>query len=122
MKKQQFIAKERTLLPSQDYEFLRLAGMKYIEKYGNQLWSDYNSHDPGVTILEVLSYAITELGYRTSFDIKDLLADKEGTIGNKTFFPANKILTNAPLSEIDYRKVLIDIDGVSNAWFLATQK
>lgn len=122
MNTQNFIAKDRVLLPSQDYEFLRKLGMQYIEKYGNKLWSDYNPHDPGVTILEVLSYAITELGYRTNFDIKNLLANKEGDITNKTFFPANKIFSNAPLTEIDFRKVLIDIEGISNAWFLATER
>lgn len=122
MTTQNFISKDRSLLPSQDYEFLRKLGMQYIEKYGSKLWTDYNAHDPGITILEVLSYAITELGYRTNFDIKNLLADKEGDINNKTFFPANKIFTNAPLTEIDYRKILVDIDGISNAWFLATKK
>jgi hypothetical protein len=122
MKTDYFIAKTRKLLPAQDYEFLRKEGMKHIEKLGNKLWTDYNAHDPGVTILEVLSYAITELGYRTDFNIKDLLSDKYGAISNKTFFPASEIFTNAPLTEIDYRKLLIDIDGVSNAWFSATKK
>ena len=122
MNTQNFIAKDRKLLPAQDFEFLRSSGMKYIEKYGNQFWTDYNPHDPGVTILEILSYAITELGYRTNFDIKDILTNKTGKIENKTFFPADEIFTNAPLTEIDYRKLLIDIEGVSNAWFLATQK
>lgn len=122
MKTEYFIAKDRTLLPAQDYEFLRTEGMNYIKKLGHKLWTDYNPHDPGITILEVLSYAITELGYRTDFDIKDLLSNKEGLISNQTFFPASAIFTNAPLTEIDYRKLIIDIDGVSNAWFLATQK
>ncbi|MEC4004865.1 hypothetical protein OX283_009380 [Flavobacterium sp. SUN052] len=122
MKTQNFIDKDRVLLPSQDYDLLRKIGMQYIEKYGNSLWTDYNAHDPGITILEVLSYAITELGYRTNFNIKDLLANKDGDISNTTFFPANKILTGSPLTEIDYRKILLDIEGISNAWFLATKK
>jgi len=122
MKTDYFIAKDRKLLPAQDYDFLRKEGMKYIEKLGNKLWTDYNAHDPGITILEVLSYAITELGYRSSFDIKNILCDRFGKISNHTFFPASAIFTNAPLTEIDYRKLLIDIDGISNAWFLATKK
>jgi len=122
MKTNYFIAKDRKLLPAQDYDFLRKEGMKYIEKLGNKLWTDYNAHDPGITILEVLSYAITELGYRGSFDIKNILCNRYGEISNKTFFPASAIFSNAPLTEIDYRKLLIDIDGISNAWFLATKK
>ena len=28
-------------------------------------WTDANTHDPGITVLEVLGYALAELGYRT---------------------------------------------------------
>ena len=117
-----YIDKQRQLPPSQDFQFLQREGMKYIEQLGNKFWTDYNPHDPGITILDVLCYAITELGYRADFDIKDLLTGKNGKIENKSFFTAANIFSNAPLTETDYRKLLIDIDGVSNAWLLAAQK
>ena len=69
MKKEYYIDKTRVLKPSQDYEYLRKAGQQYIESLAYKLWTDYNEHDPGITILEVLCYAITELGYRTNFNI-----------------------------------------------------
>ncbi|HYH57047.1 MAG TPA: hypothetical protein VD772_10570, partial [Anseongella sp.] len=112
-----YIDKSRVLPPTQDYDFLRTEGFKYIEALGSRLWTDYNSHDPGVTILEALCYAITELGYRTDFDIKDLLADPRGNISDKqAFFSARNILSAAPLTTEDYRKLLVDIRGVKNAW------
>lgn len=116
------INKDRILPDAANYAFLKQEGMKYIERLGNKLWTDYNAHDPGITILEVLSYVITELGYRSNFNINDLLTDKGGNITNGSFFSADSILTCAPLTEIDYRKLLIDIDGVSNAWFLSTER
>jgi hypothetical protein len=122
MKTKNYIAKNRTLKPAQDFDYLRKLGLEYIQKLGSKFWTDYNTHDPGITILEVLSYVVTELGYRTDFDIKNLLTSKSGVIENATFFQASEILTNAPLTEIDYRKLLIDIEGISNAWFLATKK
>ncbi len=122
MPEEYFIEKERVLLPSHDFQFLFDEGLKYVEKLGHKFWTDYNLHDPGIAILDVLCYAITELGYRADFDIEDLLTNKDGIIKNNTFFTAANIFSNAPLSEIDYRKLLIDIKGVSNAWFLATQK
>ena len=117
-----FIPKDRQLLPSQDFQYLYKAGLQYIEQLGQQFWTDYNAHDPGITILDVLCYAITELGYRTDFDIKDILTNKNGVISNNTFFSPATIFTNAPLTVMDYRKMLIDIEGVSNAWFLAVKK
>lgn len=114
------IPKDRILPASQDYDFLRSEGLKHIEELGSSLWTDYNEHDPGITILEALCYAITELGYRNGFDMKDLLSkDDNSIVDNQVFFTAKNILTNNPLTINDYRKLLIDIEGVHNAWLLA---
>ncbi len=122
MPAENIIDKSRILPPSQDYDFLLQEGLKYVEKLGNKFWTDYNPHDPGITILEVLCYAITELGYRADFNIKDVLTVKNGKIENNTFFTASSIFSNAALTETDYRKLLIDIDGISNAWFQSNKR
>ena len=91
------IPKKRELTPDQDFQWLRKEGMKYIESLASDLWTDYNVHDPGITILESLCYAITELGYRTDFPIVDLLTESNGKIGNnQTFYTARDILTCKP--------------------------
>lgn len=103
---------------SEDYAFLREEGLKYIEQLSSDFWTDFNKHDPGVTCLEAICYAITDLGYRTSLPMKDLLA-KEGMNYSEPIpplFTARNILTNHPLTITDYRKILVDIAGVKNAW------
>ena len=111
------ILKTRELRKDQDYSFLRDEGLKYIEGLASELWTDFNTHDPGITILEALCYALTELGYRAGFNIKDLIADKDGKIDvDQAFFSAKNILTSEPLTIEDYRKQLVDIVGVKNAW------
>jgi len=113
------IDKTRILPEYLDYQALRAKGLQYIEDLSKSLWTDYNEHDPGVTILESICFAITELGYRTDFDIVDLLADKDGTTyKNQTFFTARDILTIEPVTVEDYRKLLVDMIGVHNAWML----
>jgi len=120
MNKETGILKNPVLKPDEDYNYLETAGRQYIEELGSALWTDYNEHDPGITILEALCYAITELGYRTSFPIEDLLANNDGEIpSSQTFYTAKKILTQSPLNKDDYRKLLIDIEGVQNAWLFA---
>ncbi len=112
-----YIDKTRILPSDKDYEYLRSEGFKYIEELASAIWTDYNTHDPGITILEALCYAITELGYRTDFDIKDLMAGENGKIDSgQAFFSAKTILTAEPLTIEDYRKILVDIVGVQNAW------
>jgi len=113
------IQKNLSLPVSMDYTLLRQLGMKYIEDLGSKFWTDYNVHDPGITLLELLCYAITDLGYRTSFDMKDLLAPAPGQKAEpekQGFFTAREILTINPLTRSDYRKLLIDIDGIKNGW------
>ncbi|MFT3933660.1 MAG: hypothetical protein QM726_08610 [Chitinophagaceae bacterium] len=120
MDEQTTIPKNTTLPIEQDYTMLRAEGLKHIESLASALWTDYNAHDPGITTLEALCYALTELGYRNSFDMADLLTDKNGkTVSGQSFFTAKEILTNNPLTIDDYRKVLIDIIGVHNAWLFA---
>src|SRR5690242_20401895 len=97
------IEKKPSLPESSDYELLRQKGLEYIQQLGSKLWTDYNIHDPGITLLEVLCYALTDLGYRTSLDVKDLLAlsspeaaDADGqfpTDVRQGFFTARNILT-----------------------------
>ncbi len=111
------IIKNPRLRNDENYDFLRSEGLKYIEELGSTLWTDYNEHDPGITILEALCYSITELAYRTSLPMNDLLADETGHIDpSQALFTAKDILTQAPLTINDYRKLLIDIKGVHNAW------
>ncbi|WP_372771997.1 hypothetical protein [Mangrovibacterium sp.] len=114
---------------SRQYNFLRDEGIQYIQKLAGKIWTDYNIHDPGVTILEVLCYAITELGYRANYPVQDLLsANPETPDDSLNFFTAREILPNSPVTVKDYRKLLIDVDvydpstadcqhvGVKNAW------
>lgn len=113
------ISKNLQLPAAQDYNFLRKEGLKYIESLASDIWTDFNEHDPGITILEALCYALTELGYRTGFDIKDILTDDTGNIpGDQCFFTAKDILTCHPLILRDYRKLLIDLEQVQNAWMV----
>src|SRR5215467_124626 len=106
--------------PALDYDLLRAEGLQHIQDLAHAVWTDYNAHDPGITTLEALCYAITELGYRADFDMNDLLTDASGKIvKGQVFFTAKQILTNNPLTIDDYRKLLIDLDGVHNAWLFA---
>lgn len=115
------IEKKPELKPAQDYYHLRKEGIGYIEQMGSRQWSDYNTHDPGITILEALCYAITDLAYRTGRDIKDMLTPEGPSVGpnpfpDQSFFTAREILTVNPWTPNDFRRILIDLEGVRNGW------
>jgi hypothetical protein len=101
-----------------DHASLYQLGLERIQSLSKSLWTDFNVHDPGVTTLEILCYALTDLSYRASMPVADLLAGKENNAANmrRQFFSARQILPNRPLTVNDYRKLLIDLKGVKNAW------
>ncbi len=110
--------KANSLNPAEDYKKLRREGILNIEKLAGNVWTDYNTHDPGITMLEALCYAITDLAYRTGFDMKDLLAQNtlDSIAWKNIFYTAREILPCNPVTLNDFRKILIDVAGVRNAW------
>ena len=121
------ISNQKPSSPALDFELLRSEALAYIQRISGQIWTDYNTHDPGVTILEVLCYAITDLSFRANKPIQDLLADENGSLLGQ-FFKASEILPSKALTLEDYRKLLIDVEvvgkegelarfaGIKNAW------
>lgn len=101
------------------FENLRSLGIKLTQDFSAETWTDYNLHDPGVTILENICYAITDLAYRTKFKIEDILADNDGTVDSKKnyFISPRDILATNPVSVNDFRKLLIDtFPEIENVW------
>jgi uncharacterized protein len=101
-----------------DYAALRTTGMQHIEKLTSKLWTDYNTHDPGITVLELLCWVITDLNYRSAMPIEDILASEKDNDKKMhgQFLSALNILPVAPVTADDYRKLFIRIEGVKNAW------
>lgn len=102
-----------------NFQELRKIGLATISLTGSQKWTDYNAHDPGITILENLTFGLTDLAYRTDFPIEDILAQQElsaEALAAQQFYTARSILTNDPVTFKDLRKIFIDQSGIDNAW------
>jgi len=103
-----------------DFENLRLLAIDLVQKYSGNIWTDYNSHDPGITILEALCFALTDLSFRTDFPIQDILSDKNGKLDyhNQSFFTVDEILNTSPINLIDLKKIILDkVNDVQNIEF-----
>lgn len=113
-----YIAKKKK--GSGDYEDLHLEGLEILQRLCGSVWTDYNEHDPGVTLLENISYALTELLHKCDVPMNDLLIpspDQQLKSGDDALFTASDILTTDPITFNDYRKLWIDrITNVKNVW------
>ncbi len=123
LSKHKTIPKSTSTQDDLDFQFLKKKGIEYIESLGGSLWTDYNSHDPGKTILEVLSYALTDLGNRINLPVEVLLAeDNNANALKEQFLTAEHALPIKPITVLDYRKLFIDIPEIKNAWIKKHEK
>ena len=97
-------------------------GLAEVRRLARALWTDHNTHDPGITTLELLGYALTELAYRHALPIEDLLAAPGAEEAARAarlaaqFHAPREVLPNRPLTALDWRKGFIDLEQVRNAW------
>ena len=115
-----FINKDDLNSESLNYETLLEKGIEYVQKFSGNQWSDYNYHDPGITFLEQLCFALTDLGFKTNFSIESvLLAGQDGfdLENNNLLIPPDKIFPSRPLTLNDFRKIIINQEeNIKNAW------
>jgi hypothetical protein len=97
----------QTPLPEHlDFDQLRAQALSRLQAFAGDRWTDYNAHDPGLTLLEALCYALTDLGYRAGYAMPDLLA---GEIGS--FYAPEQALPGAPVSHNDLLRGLYALNG-----------
>ncbi len=119
MKEANFIRKDEKSPFQKDFKTLQNEAIEGIQHLAGDLWTDYNTHDPGVTILENLVFAITDLCYKLGFDIQDYLVNEEGKLDHEHLglYTPEKILTTNPVTIQDFRKVLFDrVKEIENVW------
>jgi hypothetical protein len=106
--------------PGLDYAALRAEGIALIAELAGSVWTNHNESDPGVTTLEQLCYALTELSYRAELPLEDLLVEGPGRRidpRRQALYPARRIFPCNPVTEEDYRRLLLDrLEELGNVW------
>ena len=55
------------------YRQLQEKSLERLQAAAGEVWTDFNPHDPGITISDILNYGLTELDYRLRFPSEDYL-------------------------------------------------
>lgn len=93
------------------YNILQQKSLECVQELSHTIWTDFNEHDPGVTILDLLNYVLWELDYQLSFDLEDYLNTKEGGFDPQThgLFSPRQVFPVSPVTSNDYRKLFFDL-------------
>ena len=102
--------------PGLNPENLKQQALTLIQQYAGSSWTDHNTHDPGITILEVLSFVVTDLSYRLAFPLKDLLQPADSSEDLRYFWHQREVLPSAPTTLHDWQSLAVDLRGVKKAW------
>jgi len=105
------------------FRSLREEGIEDLQQKASTTWSDHNVHDPGITMLESICFTITELGNQLNFSFGDLIATSKGIADAAINYPS--AATNLPCNAItilDYRKIILDLPEIRNAYFEMTNE
>lgn len=101
------------------FQSLKREGLRLVQEFSGAIWTDYNLHDPGVTILDQLCYALMELCYRAQFPVEDFLAAPDGSIEpeEKALHLPEEILPSRPTTRADLRQVIFaEVGEIDDVW------
>ncbi|MCD7931417.1 MAG: hypothetical protein LUH15_08665 [Tannerellaceae bacterium] len=89
------------------YEQLQENSLAAYQNYCGDIWTDFNTHDPGITISDILNYALYELAYQLEFPPESYLGKGERNRWNKIgLLPPGKLFDFSPVTPSDYEKTL----------------
>ncbi|MEY2632710.1 MAG: hypothetical protein RIR00_1364, partial [Pseudomonadota bacterium] len=101
------------------FAHFREQGIAQLQALSGELWSDFNLHDPGVTLLELVCYGLTDLVYRSGLPVEECLRNSEGRIDGErhALLPPEEALPCRPLTPADYQKLFADqLPEIRNIW------
>ncbi|WP_428241077.1 hypothetical protein [Gynuella sp.] len=109
---------------SQNSLYLKQQAVNLVQQVCQQNWTDHNTADPGITLLEVLSFAISDMCYRLEFSVPDLLAPDRARNDwePEAFFLAPTILPSNLVTHTDIRQAIIDVAGVRNVSIMSANQ
>ena len=67
------------------YSYLQRQTLEEVHRLSGKVWTDFNAHDPGVTLVDIANYALTEMDYKLGFGTMDYLTGEDGIFKPERF-------------------------------------
>lgn len=107
------MSKENALFPAVKdaiaFDALWQQALDKVIALSGEIWTDTGDHDPGVTLLQSATWNCSDLSYRASLPLNDLLTHQD----RKPLFPEEfgpeQVLTCNTVTAEDYRRALLDL-------------
>ncbi|WP_298841262.1 hypothetical protein [uncultured Roseobacter sp.] len=93
---------------------LRRAAVEYAQEASGDIWTDYNLHDPGVTLLEQTCFALSQVAWQAGLPVRDLLTNPRGhfCFHDLALFRPRKVLGSMPVRREDLQTWIGTCPGI----------
>lgn len=91
------------------YSRLNTETLQLVQQLSGKRWTDYNAHDPGVTLMDVVCYGLLDLHYKFDFDFSSYLVDpstRKPSLDQLGFLPADQVFSPTVVTAGDYEMLL----------------
>jgi len=107
------MSKENALYPAVKdaiaFDALWQQAHEVVTALSGDVWTDTGDHDPGVTLLQSATWNCSDLSYRASLPLKDLLTCQDQRPLFPEEFGPEQVLTCNTVTAEDYRRALLDL-------------
>lgn len=87
------------------YQVLQERTLERLQELSGEVWTDYNIHDPGVTIADNMNYALFELHYKLELPFESFIG--KGKLAEKGIFGPERIFTPSIVTPEDYEQLFV---------------
>lgn len=107
------MSKENALYPSVKdaiaFDALWQQAHEVVTALSGDVWTDTGDHDPGITLLQSVTWNCSDLSYRASLPLNDLLTCQDQRPLFPEEFGPEQVLTCNTVTAEDYRRALLDL-------------
>ncbi len=89
------------------YQRMQEQTLERLQELSGQIWTDYNAHDPGVTIADYMNYALFEMQYKLDLPFETYLGTTLARFEDSGIFSARKIFAPSVVTTSDYEQLII---------------
>ncbi len=90
------------------YQELQEKTLERLQELSGGVWTDFNIHDPGVTISDNMNYALFELQYKLELPFRSFLGPNSQEYASKGILPAEIIFAQSIVTPEDYEQLFLD--------------
>lgn len=90
------------------YQELQEKTLERLQELSGDVWTDFNIHDPGVTISDNMNYALFELQYKLELPFRSFIGPKSNEYADKGILPVETIFSQSIVTPEDYEQLFLD--------------